>query len=267
MGREGSTTDSVTCLEKEKKKKIPQIGKKKKSGRQQSLQKQTNNPPGKVLKSERKQGRWGEGRLKLAGSVSWTPPDSPPPWGSSSRESADGMPSALLPLLSLGSRCRGRRLERTVPAAKVTSSLPPACPTSPDTIPPLAHPNPTQRQLPTPTLCSHSALERCPIHEMPFHPQTLQTVSSFAALPFFSLPSPPPAFSSSTSFYRTFWHCFGFESIAVHATGCGEINRAEKGVRTRLQKRLGLHFCLIRNGLTSCMVDGLYIDDSILQAD
>ena len=39
-----------------------------------------------------------------------------------------------------------------------------------------------------------------------------------------------------------------------------------KGVHTSLQKCLGLHFCLIRNGLTSCMVDGLYIDDSILPA-
>lgn len=109
--------------------------------------------------------------------------------------------------------------------------------------------------------------ERRPIHEMPFHPQTLQTVSYFATLPFFSLPSPPLAFSSSTSFHRTSWHCFGLESTAVHATDCRQIYRAKKGIHTSLQKCLGPHCCLIRNGLTSCRVDGLYIDDSILQAD
>lgn len=104
--------------------------------------------------------------------------------------------------------------------------------------------------------------ERCPVHEMPSHPQTLQTVSHISQRSFFSLLTPPPAFSSSTSFDGTFWHCFASESVAVPCSWL-QRNLPSKGkAHTRLQKVSRLAFLIAWSELDStCRVDGLYIDD------
>lgn len=105
------------------------------------------------------------------------------------------------------------------------------------------------------------------IHEMPFICK-LQTVSHISKrFPVFLSPATPSGIfffhQLSLNFSALLW-------IGVHcsrATGYGEVYRERgKGAHTSLQKCLGLHFCLIRNGLTSWMVDELYIDDSILLA-
>lgn len=101
------------------------------------------------------------------------------------------MPSSLAfpPVLGFGPL--RRRLAQTVPAAKVTSSRPLACPTSPNTIPPLAHPNPTQLQLLTPNLCSHSALKEALDMRCLSSANSANCVSYFATLPFFFSPANP----------------------------------------------------------------------------
>lgn len=108
--------------------------------------------------------------------------------------------------------------------------------------------------------------KRCPIHEMPFICK-LQTVSHISKrFPVFLSCHPhrhillPPAF---TELFGTALDWSRLQSVQLATEKSTERG---KGAHTSLQKCLSLHFCLIRNGLTSCMVDELYIDDSILLA-
>ncbi|KAF6372039.1 hypothetical protein mRhiFer1_009776 [Rhinolophus ferrumequinum] len=159
-----------------------------------------------------------------------------------------GTPSspAFPPVLGLGPL--RRRLAPTVPAAKVTSSRPFACATSQNTIPPLAHPNPTQLQLPTPNLCSRSALKDALYMRCLSSAKTLQTVSHISQLfPFFLSRHPHRHFLLPPAFTELFGTALDWSQLQSTQLAAEKSTEQGKGAHTSLQKCFGLHFCLIRN--------------------
>lgn len=90
----------------------------------------------------------------------------------------------------------------------------------------------------------------------------LQTVSHISQL----FPSPPHyrRFLLPPAFTELFGTALDWSHLQSMQLAAEKSMEQGKGVHTNLQKCLGLHFRVIRNALTSCMVDGLYIDDSIL---
>ncbi|VFV29575.1 paired mesoderm homeobox protein [Lynx pardinus] len=120
---------------KEKSKQSPQLKKKKFSKAEITLK--TSKPPGKAFKSKGKQHRL--------------------PWGSSSRESKGAFqpPFPSCPWV----RVAEATTRADCPRGQGDFLAPTCLSHLANTILPLAHPNPTQLQLPTPNLCSHSALK------------------------------------------------------------------------------------------------------------
>lgn len=114
-------------------------------------------------------------------------------------------------------------------------------------------------------LCSHSALKDALYMRCLFIRSLCKLCHVFRNLSlFFSLLTSPHRHFLPPAFTELFGTALDWSQLQSTQMAAEKPTQQGKDVHTSLRKCL--HFCLIRNGLTSCTVDGLYIDDSILRA-